>query len=177
LGIRYKDEQPPEPAEYVRALLDKLGDRNVEVLLEPGRAIAGNAGILVTRVEYLKATEEKNFAIVDAAMNDLIRPALYGAWQEIIPLKQDNAGGATLWDVVGPVCETGDFLGKQRAIDLTPGDLLAVRSSGAYGFTMSSNYNSRPRAAEVLVDGSQLHLIRARESLAQLWAGERVITD
>jgi diaminopimelate decarboxylase len=177
LGIRYKDEQPPEPAEYVQALLDKLGGRNVEVLLEPGRAVAGNAGILLTRVEYLKSAEEKQFAIVDAAMNDLIRPALYGAWQEIVPLKQDRAGGDTLWDIVGPVCETGDFLGKRRALQLAPGDLLAVRSAGAYGFTMSSNYNSRPRAAEVLVDGSQLHLIRARESLAQLWAGERIVTE
>lgn len=175
LGIRYKDEQPPQPGEYVQALLDKLGGRNVEVILEPGRAVAGNAGILVTRVEYLKDTGEKRFAIVDAAMNDLIRPALYGAWQKIIPLQQDNAGGDTLWDIVGPVCETGDFLGKQRALKLSPGDLLAVRSSGAYGFTMSSNYNSRPRAAEVLVDGSQLHLIRARESLQQLWAGEKII--
>jgi diaminopimelate decarboxylase len=177
LGIRYNDEQPPQPGEYIRAILDKLGGRNVEVVLEPGRAIAGNAGILVTRVEYLKVTAEKHFAIVDAAMNDLIRPALYGAWQKIIPLKQDNAGGETYWDIVGPVCETGDFLGKQRALKLSAGDLLAVRSSGAYGFTMSSNYNSRPRAAEVLVDGSQLHLIRARESLAQLWAGERIIPE
>jgi diaminopimelate decarboxylase len=177
LGIRYKDEQPPEPAEYVRALLDTLGQREVEILLEPGRAIAGNAGILVTRVEYLKPTEEKNFAIVDAAMNDLIRPALYGAWQKIIPIKQDNVGGDMLWDIVGPVCETADFLGKQRALKLSPGDLLAVRSAGAYGFAMSSNYNSRPRAAEVLVDGARLHLIRARESLDHLWSGERVILE
>lgn len=177
LGIRYNDEQPPQPGEYIQAILDKLGGRNVEVVLEPGRAIAGNAGILVTRVEYLKITAEKHFAIVDAAMNDLIRPALYNAWQKIIPVKQDNAGGETYWDIVGPVCETGDFLGKQRALKLNEGDLLAVRSSGAYGFTMSSNYNSRPRAAEVLVDGGHLHLIRARESLAQLWAGERVIPE
>lgn len=177
LGICYRDEQPPHPTDYVQALLQKLGDRNTEILLEPGRAIAGNAGILVTRVEYLKTGADKHFAIVDAAMNDLIRPALYGAWQDIVPLKQDRLGGATLWDIVGPVCETGDFLGKQRALTLTPGDILAVRSSGAYGFSMSSNYNSRPRAAEVLVDGSRLHLIRARESLAQLWAGERIISE
>ncbi|WP_150046092.1 MULTISPECIES: diaminopimelate decarboxylase [Methylomonas] len=175
LGIRYRDETPPEPAEYVAALLDKLGGRTAEIMLEPGRAIAGNAGILLTKVEYLKPTDGKNFAIVDAAMNDLVRPSLYGAWQDIIPVDAESAGGEQLWDVVGPVCETGDFLGKNRALAIAPGDLLAVRSAGAYGFTMSSNYNSRPRAAEVMVDGDSAHLVRRRESLEQLWAGEQLL--
>jgi len=175
LGIRYRDETPPEPAEYVAALLDKLAGRTMEIMLEPGRAIAGNAGILLTKVEYLKPTDGKNFAIVDAAMNDLVRPSLYGAWQDIIPVAVKSAAGEKLWDVVGPVCETGDFLGKNRSLDLAPGDLLAVRSAGAYGFTMSSNYNSRPRAAEVMVDGDSAHLVRRRESLEQLWAGEQLL--
>lgn len=179
LGIRYRDEQPPEPADYVQALLDRLDQstlgHDVEILLEPGRAIAGNAGILVTQVEYLKTTADKNFAIVDAAMNDLIRPSLYSAWQEIIPVQRQSSAGEQHWDIVGPVCETGDFLGKDRELSLTPGDLLAVRSSGAYGFTMSSNYNSRPRAAEVMVDGGDCHLIRERETLAHLWAGEQLL--
>lgn len=175
LGICYQDEQPPEPTEYVTALLDKLGDKGYEITLEPGRAIAGNAGILVTQVEYLKPTDNKNFAIVDAAMNDLIRPSLYSAWQNIIPV--DNTSHATehTWDIVGPICETGDFLGKDRKLKLSAGDLLAIRSSGAYGFTMSSNYNSRPRGAEVMVDGDKNHLIRARESIPQLWAGEKLL--
>lgn len=181
LGIRYKDEKPPEPAEYVEAVLARLSDNPIEILLEPGRAIAGNAGILVSQVEYLKPTEHKNFAIVDAAMNDLVRPSLYGAWQDIIPVKRKEAltesTAERLWDIVGPVCETGDFLGKNRALSLAQGDLLAVRSAGAYGFSMSSNYNSRPRAAEVLVDGSRVHLIRERESVAQLWAGEHLISS
>ncbi|MGD7036900.1 diaminopimelate decarboxylase [Methylotuvimicrobium buryatense] len=179
LGIRYRDEQPPEPAEYVKALLDRLDqstlDHDVEILLEPGRAIAGNAGILVTQVEYLKTTADKNFAIVDAAMNDLIRPSLYSAWQEIIPVQSQSSADENHWDIVGPVCETGDFLGKDRKLRLSPGDLLAIRSSGAYGFTMSSNYNSRPRAAEIMVDGSDCHLVRERETLAQLWAGEQLL--
>jgi diaminopimelate decarboxylase len=177
LGICYQDEQPPQPAEYVAALLEKLAGRDFEILLEPGRAIVGNAGILVTRVEYLKPTEEKNFAIVDAAMNDLVRPSLYSAWQSIIPVQQQTAEPQRVWDIVGPVCETGDFLGKNRALSLAQGDLLAIRSSGAYGFTMSSNYNSRPRVAEVMVDGDRMHLIRKRESIAQLMAGEQVIQD
>jgi diaminopimelate decarboxylase len=177
LGIRYQDEQPPQPAEYVQALLEKLSQYNLEILLEPGRAIMGNAGILVTRVEYLKPTANKNFAIVDAAMNDLIRPALYSAWQNIIPVKQPSSQAQDNWDIVGPVCETGDFLGKNRVLDLSPGDLLAIRSAGAYGFTMSSNYNSRPRAAEIMVDGTQIHLIRERESIEQLWAGEQLLDD
>jgi diaminopimelate decarboxylase len=175
LGIRYKDEQPPEPADYIQAILQRLGKSDFEILLEPGRAIVGNAGILVTRVEYLKTTEHKNFAIVDAAMNDLVRPSLYSAWQNIIPVNLKSRADEQTWDIVGPVCETGDFLGKGRSLRLNENDLLAIRSSGAYGFSMSSNYNSRPRAAEVLVDGEQTHLIRARESIEQLWAGERLI--
>ncbi len=175
LGIRYQDEQPPSPEDYVVAILQRLGDSPYEIALEPGRAIAGNAGILVTRVEYLKPTEHKNFAIVDAAMNDLIRPALYSAWQDIIPVDNSSAEEEYSWDIVGPICETGDFLGKDRKLQLAQGDLLAVRSSGAYGFTMSSNYNSRPRAAEVMVDGHQMHLIRARESISQLWQGEKLL--
>jgi diaminopimelate decarboxylase len=175
LGICYNDEQPPEPSEYISAILARLGQNEFEILLEPGRAIVGNAGILVTRVEYLKSTAEKNFAIVDAAMNDLIRPALYSAWQAIIPVNRDSNAELKTWDIVGPVCETGDFLGKNRALSLQEGDLLAVRSSGAYGFAMSSNYNSRPRAAEIMVDGTKIHLIRQRESLAQLWANEQIV--
>jgi diaminopimelate decarboxylase len=175
LGIRYKDEQPPEPADYIRAILKRLGNAELEILLEPGRAIVGNAGLLVTRVEYLKTTEHKNFAVVDAAMNDLVRPSLYSAWQNIIPVKLKSGAAEQTWDIVGPVCETGDFLGKGRALCLNEDDLLAIQSAGAYGFTMSSNYNSRPRAAEVLVDGEQTHLIRDREPIDQLWAGERLI--
>lgn len=177
LGIQYRDETPPEPAEYISAILARLGQTDLEIMLEPGRAIVGNAGILVTRVEYLKPTEHKNFAIVDAAMNDLIRPALYSAWQEIIPVQLGSNATEMLWDIVGPVCETGDFLGKQRPLKLATGDLLAVRSSGAYGFTMSSNYNSRPRVAEIMVDGDAIHVVRARETLEQLWQGEAVLQD
>jgi diaminopimelate decarboxylase len=175
IGICYNEETPPEPAAYVQALLTKLHDPNMEILLEPGRAIVGNAGILVTQVEYLKQTPDKNFAIVDAAMNDLLRPALYGAWQAIIPLQQHSTADTQTWDIVGPVCETGDFLGKQRKLALRQGDLLAVRSTGAYGFSMSSNYNSRPRTVEIMVDGEQTHVIRERESIAQLWQGEKVL--
>lgn len=175
LGICYRDEQPPEPADYIMAILARLGDTPLEIMLEPGRAIVGNAGILVTRVEYLKPTEHKNFAIVDAAMNDLVRPALYGAWQDIIPVKNDSTAPELVWDIVGPVCETGDFLGKERTLKLSQNDLLAVRSSGAYGFTMSSNYNSRPRVVEIMVDHDQIHIVRERETLAQLWQGESVL--
>jgi diaminopimelate decarboxylase len=175
LGICYKDEQPPEPAEYIQAVLARLGKTDFEILLEPGRAIVGNAGILVTQVEYLKPTANKNFAIVDAAMNDLVRPSLYSAWQNIIPVNLQSSATETTWDIVGPVCETGDFLGKERLLKIAQGDLLAIRSSGAYGFTMSSNYNSRPRLAELIVDGSNLHLIRERETIAQLWAGEHLL--
>ncbi|MEY3808343.1 MAG: diaminopimelate decarboxylase [Pseudomonadota bacterium] len=175
LGICYKDEQPPEPAAYIQAILNRLGKTDFEILLEPGRAIVGNAGILVTKVEYLKPTDNKNFAIVDAAMNDLVRPSLYSAWQDIIPVSLQSNEQEIIWDVVGPVCETGDFLGKDRRLKLAQGDLLAIRSSGAYGFSMSSNYNSRPRLAELMVDGADLYLIRERESLTQLWAGELLL--
>jgi diaminopimelate decarboxylase len=175
LGIRYRDEDPPHPTEYAERLFARLGRHDFEILIEPGRAIAGNAGLLLTRVEYLKANQTKRFAIVDAAMNDLLRPALYGAWQEIVPVAPRPEAEPHTYDIVGPVCETGDFLGKSRDLALVPGDLLAVRSAGAYGFSMSSNYNSRPRPAEVLVDGGTVHLIRERETLAQLFAGERLL--
>lgn len=174
LGIPYSDETPPSPAEYATALLKKLEGRPYKILLEPGRAIAGNAGVLLTTVEYLKCTTHKNFAIVDAGMNDLIRPALYKAWQEIIPVLPNTDSESRLYDIVGPVCETGDFLGKDRQLNIQPGDLLAVRSAGAYGFVMSSNYNTRPRAAEVMVDGKNSHLVRAREKLEDLFAGESI---
>jgi len=177
LGIRYRDEQPPEPAEYVKALYDKLGDSPYEILLEPGRAIAGNAGVLVTKVEYIKPAEDKQFAIVDAAMNDLIRPALYQAWQEIIPVNLASNASETLYDIVGPVCETGDFLGKDRALAIKEGDLLAIRSAGAYGFSMSSNYNSRPSVAEVMVDGDQVHLVGARQTVESLWQNEALLPN
>ena len=171
LGIRYAEETPPEPAEYAAALRERLAGRDLELLIEPGRAIAGNAGILVTRVEYLKPTPARRFAIVDAGMNDLLRPALYQAWQEIVPVVP-REGEPLAWDIVGPVCETGDFLGKDRALVLEAGDLLAVRSAGAYGFTMASNYNSRPRPPEILVDGEAFHVVRPRETVESLFAGE-----
>ena len=175
LGIRYQDENPPLPADQAAALLARLRDLPYEVLIEPGRAIVGNAGILVTRVALLKLGEHKHFAVVDAAMNDLIRPALYSAWQAIIPVVMHTAGEIRCYDVVGPVCETGDFLGKQRELCIEAGDLLAVRSAGAYGFVMSSNYNARPRAAEVMVDGNRFYLVRRRETVADLYAGETVL--
>lgn len=175
LGICYNQETPPEPAEYVSAILQRLGQNDLEILLEPGRAIAGNAGILVTKVEYLKPTEHKNFAIVDAAMNDLVRPSLYGSWQAIIQVQLGSVAAEKEWDIVGPVCETGDFLGKNRTLALAQGDLLAIRSSGAYGFSMSSNYNSRPKVAEVMVDKRETYLIRERETIAQLWVGEHLL--
>ncbi|OBS08395.1 diaminopimelate decarboxylase [Acidihalobacter prosperus] len=176
LGIRYREETPPSPAEYAAALKARIGDRPLEILLEPGRAIVGNAGVLLTRVEYLKTTAHKRFAIVDAAMNDLLRPSLYQGWHEIVPVRP-RTGETSLYDVVGPVCETGDFLGKERALDLAEGDILAVRSAGAYGFSMSSNYNARPRPPEVMVDGPQAYQVRARESLDQLMAGETCLPD
>jgi len=175
LGIRYREETPPLPAEHASALLSKLADQPYEISIEPGRAIVGNAGILVTRVELIKLSEHKNFAVVDAAMNDLLRPALYSAWQEIIPVAQRDAGETRHYDVVGPVCETGDFLGKDRALTIAADDLLAVRSAGAYGFVMSSNYNTRPRAAEVMVDGDQMVLVRQRETIEDLFAGESLL--
>jgi diaminopimelate decarboxylase len=175
LGIRYTDEQPPEPESYARVIDRHLEGRHYEIILEPGRAIAGNAGILLTRVEYLKATEHRRFAIVDAAMNDLLRPALYQARQEVVPVLRKSGGERARYDLVGPICETGDFLAKDRDLSLEPADLLAIRSSGAYGSTMSSNYNSRPRAAEVMVDGAETHLVRRRESLEDLYRGESVL--
>jgi diaminopimelate decarboxylase len=175
LGICYQDEQPPLPSDYAAAVMEKLVATDFEIILEPGRAIMGNAGILLTRVEYLKQNDGHHFAIVDAAMNDNIRPALYQAWQAIIPINKNKSGRSETFDIVGPVCETGDFLGKGRALSLSPGDLLAMRSAGAYGFSMSSNYNSRPRAPEVMVDGEQAMLVRSRESLDQLMAGESVL--
>jgi len=177
LGITYQDETPPSPAEYADALKVLLKDRDLEILMEPGRAIAGNAGILVTKVEFLKPTEDRNFAIVDAAMNDLLRPALYQSWQEIQAVNQNSSVEEQQYDIVGPICETGDFLGKDRALAIQEGDLLAIRSAGAYGFTMSSNYNSRPRTAEVMVDGDTIHLVRERETIESLYAGEHVLPE
>lgn len=175
LGIRYRDENPPEPDVQARALLDRISARPLEILMEPGRAIAGNAGVLLTRVEYLKRAADKHFAIVDAAMNDLLRPALYSAWQEIIPADLASPAEPESYDVVGPICESGDFLGKGRRLSILPGDLLVVRSAGAYGFVMSSNYNSRPRAAEVMVDGDRAHLVRRRETVRDLFSGESLL--
>lgn len=175
LGVCYRDEQAPSPGDYIEAVLDRLGDRQFRLIVEPGRSIVANAGVLLTQVEFLKHNDKKSFAIIDAAMNDLIRPSLYQAWQSILPLKEHSSAEPRVYDVVGPVCETGDFLGKNRELSIAPGDLLAVCSAGAYGFTMSSNYNSRPRAAEIMVDGEQCHLIRARESLDDLIRGESLL--
>jgi len=174
LGIRYRDETPPEPGRFIEAMLERLGARRETIVLEPGRALVGNAGVLLTRVEYLKPGTVKNFAIVDAAMNDLMRPALYDAFHAIVPVAP-GAGEHRAWEVVGPVCESGDFLGQGRELALAEGDLLAVMSAGAYGMSMSSNYNTRPRAAEVVVDGGTVHLARARERVADLFAGERLL--
>lgn len=176
LGVRYQSGQvAPSPAEYMGQLFTDERLRQYEIFVEPGRAIAANAGILVTEVEFLKMAEYKNFAVVDAAMNDLIRPSLYGAWQEIIPVTPRTEGKTETYDIVGPICETGDFLGKERDLNIQPGDLLAVRSSGAYGFTMSSNYNTRPRTVEVMVDGEAAHVIRQRETLEDLLRGETTL--
>lgn len=174
LGIRYRDENPPAPSDYLSAVFKRLGRRKLRLVLEPGRALVGNSGCLLTRVEYLKHGETRNFAVVDAAMNDLVRPALYSAWHDILPVKP-RQGKTARYDIVGPVCETGDFLGKNRRLSIGPGDLLAVASAGAYGMSMSSNYNSRPRAAEVMVDGTSVHVIRKRESVASLMRGEKVL--
>lgn len=175
LGIYYHEGQTePLVADYLRPLLDRLTGRGLRVLLEPGRRLVGNAGVLLTKVEFLKHGEDKHFAIVDAAMNDLARPALYEAWHDIVPVAPHN-GEARTYDIVGPVCETGDFLGQARPLALQQGDLLAVLSAGAYGMVMSSNYNTRPRAAEVLVDGAQTHLVRARETVESLYAGESTL--
>jgi diaminopimelate decarboxylase len=177
LGVTYNDEQPPKPSEYVRALDERIGDRKLELILEPGRSIAANAGILLTRVEFLKCTKHRNFAIIDAAMNDLIRPALYGAWQAIVPVQPHQDAEEKTWDLVGPVCETGDFLGKDRPLRLRAGDLLAVRSAGAYGFVMSSNYNTRNRPPELMVDGEQVHIVRRRETLQDQLAPESCLPE
>ena len=179
LGVVYDDEQPPEVADFIGAIKQRVAGRDLKLIFEPGRSIAANAGIMTTQVEFLKPTEHKNFAIIDGAMNDLLRPSLYGAWQAIVPVtvRPEGESNKKLWDLVGPVCETGDFLGKDRELDLQPGDLLAVKSAGAYGFTMSSNYNSRNRAAEVMVDGDKMHLIRQRETIEHQLAGEQVIED
>jgi diaminopimelate decarboxylase len=174
IGICYSDETPPDFSIYAAAMLKKLGDRQIKLVFEPGRALVGNAGLLLTQVEYLKHTEAKNFAIVDAAMNDLMRPALYDAYHEILAVKPRD-GASQVYEVVGPVCESGDFLGHDRALNLQQGDLLAIMSAGAYGMSMSSNYNTRPRAAEVMVDGDTCHLIRQRETVEQLFALEKTL--
>ena len=175
LGVTYTDETPPHPSDYAAALLNKLKDyEDLEIILEPGRAIAANAGILVAKVQYLKSNESRNFAITDTGMNDMIRPALYEAYMNIIEIDRTLERKKAIYDVVGPVCETSDFLGKQRELAIAEGDYIAQRSAGAYGASMSSNYNSRPRTAEVLVDGNKAHLIRRRESLSELWALESI---
>lgn len=175
LGVPYDRETPPSPAQLAGAVRERLAGRKLKLLMEPGRAIAGNAGVLLTRVEYLKPGTEKSFAIVDAAMNDLLRPALYEAWHAILPVREAGSGTPQRYDVVGPVCESGDWLGRDRTLALATGDLLALRTAGAYGFVMSSNYNTRPRAAEVMVDGKDVHLVRARESLDDLLRGEALL--
>ncbi len=175
LGVTYRDEQPPAPGDYLAKVRAQLKGRELALLFEPGRSIVANAGVLLTRVNLLKPTEHKDFAIIDAAMNDLIRPALYSAWMGIDPVKPRSDVPVRNWDIVGPVCETGDFLGKERELALAEGDLLAVRSAGAYGFVMSSNYNTRPRAAELLVDGEQVHVVRRRETVSELFAGESLL--
>ena len=172
LGIRYRDEEPPTPTDYLKPLLECFEGRSEALCFEPGRSLVGNAGLLLTRIEYLKPGVEKNFAIIDAAMNDLARPALYDAWHEIVAVAPRELP-ATRYEVVGPICESGDFLGHDRDLSVAPGDLLAILSAGAYGMTMSSNYNTRPRAAEVLVDGDTVHVIRERETLEHLLKGER----
>jgi len=173
LGIRYRDEAPPSMADYARALRERLGDRRLKLMLEPGRALAGPAGLLLTRVEYLKHGKDRNFAVVDAAMNDLMRPALYDAWHDVLPVAAGRGGKA--YEIVGPVCESGDFLARERTLDLREGSLLAVMTAGAYGMSMSSNYNTRPRAAEVMIDGAQAHLVRAREAIPDLMAREMLM--
>lgn len=177
LGVKYHNETPATPAEYISAVKERLGDRVFKLVFEPGRSIAANAGAFLTRVEFLKLNAHKNFAIIDGAMNDLIRPALYSAWQAIVPLAETSNEPERIYDLVGPVCETGDFLGKDRALKIAPNDLLAVMSAGAYGFVMASNYNSRGRPAEVMVDGDQDFLIRERESIESLYAGESCLPD
>ncbi len=176
LGVRYQDENPPLPSDYTAELFTNERIKDYEIIIEPGRAIAANTAVLLTQVEYLKHGDEKNFAIVDTAMNDLIRPALYQAWQEIVPVKEATEEAEIAYDIVGPICESADFLGKDRKLSLKQGDLLAIRSVGAYGFTMASNYNSRPRAAEVLVDGTNTTIIRDRETIESLFDNEYIIS-
>ncbi|WP_293731155.1 diaminopimelate decarboxylase [uncultured Actinobacillus sp.] len=175
LGVTYTDETPPHPTDYTKALLEKLKNFDLEIILEPGRAISANSGILVTKVEYIKTNESRNFAIVDAGMNDMIRPALYEAYMNIIEADRTLNRDKAVYDVVGPICETSDFLGKQRELAVAAGDYLVQRSAGAYGASMSSNYNSRPRTAEVMVDGDQAHLIRRRENYENLWQLENLL--
>jgi diaminopimelate decarboxylase len=177
LGVCYRDEKPPAPAQFIQAVLARLAGRELSLFLEPGRSICANAGLFVTKVEFLKQNGQKNFAIVDGAMNDLLRPALYGAWQAIVPVQQHPEGlvPAQVYDVVGPVCESSDFLGKERLLAIAPGDLLAVRTAGAYGFVMSSNYNTRNRAAEIMVDGDKATVVRQRETLDYQLALESVL--
>lgn len=175
LGVIYHKETPPSPSEYVQELLTLVAGRKHTILMEPGRSITANAGLLLTRVEYLKKNQAKNFALIDAGMNDMLRPSLYQAWLDILRVNKNTTASVKSYDIVGPVCETGDFLGKDRELALSSGDLLAVMSSGAYGFTMSSNYNSRPRAAEVMVDGDQCFLVRKRESIEDLMQGESLL--
>ncbi|WP_426143826.1 diaminopimelate decarboxylase [Pseudomonas sp. DWP3-1-2] len=176
LGVRYRDEEPPLASDYIKAVRERLEGRDLSLVFEPGRFIVANAGVLLTRVEYLKHTEHKDFAIVDAAMNDLIRPALYQAWMDVTAVRPRDAAPRT-YDIVGPICETGDFLAKGRELALAEGDLLAVHSAGAYGFVMSSNYNTRGRAAEVLVDDTQAFEVRRRETVAELFAGESLLPE
>jgi len=177
LGVTYEDEIPPTPNELILAVKEKLHSIDLKIVVEPGRSIAANAGILVTKVEYLKNHEEKNFAIIDGAMNDLIRPALYGAWQKIVPVKKTEGNENTTYDIVGPICESADVLGKSRSLNINAGDLLAIKSAGAYGFVMSSNYNTRPRAPEIMISGSEIHLIRERETVSALFQNEYLLPD
>jgi len=176
LGVRYRDEEPPLAGDYIKAVRERLEGRDLALMFEPGRFIVANAGVLLTRIEYLKHTEHKDFAIVDAAMNDLIRPALYQAWMDVKAVKPRD-GAARAYDIVGPICETGDFLAKERELALAEGDLLTVHSAGAYGFVMSSNYNTRGRTAEVLVDGDQAFEVRRRETVTELFAGESLLPE
>ena len=177
LGIQYQDETPPSAQEYADEVCAKFSNTEHELILEPGRSIVGNAGVLLTQVEFLKQTADRNFVIVDGAMNDLIRPSLYSAWHDILPLKEQQAETDELVDIVGPICETGDFLGKERHLNLQQDDLLAVCSAGAYGFTMASTYNSRPKICEVMVDGDEVFEIRKRETVEELMAGESLLPD
>ncbi|ROM74130.1 diaminopimelate decarboxylase [Pseudomonas brassicacearum] len=176
VGVRYRDEEPPLVADYIKAVRERLEGRDLALMFEPGRYIVANAGVLLTQIEYLKHTEHKDFAIVDAAMNDLIRPALYQAWMDVTAVRPRDTA-ARPYDIVGPICETGDFLAKGRELALEEGDLLAVHSAGAYGFVMSSNYNTRGRCAEVLVDGDQAFEVRRRETVAELYAGESLLPE